>query len=141
MYNKKIQDLVNALAAIEELSELIGMKYSDYEDAISLVNDGLLDEFADTICLKEDYNFFIRVGEIDEYTKLIKEYALGLQDRRSKKNIIRFDDADHHNDKSKVNGINPPHHKHHGKNERVEGCSGELKDIIKELSEKIKDLK
>ena len=32
-------------------------------------------------------------------------------------------------------------HKHHGKNERVEGCSGELKDIIKELSEKIKDLK
>ena len=84
MYNKKIQDLVNALAAIEELSEPIGMKYSDYEDAISLVNDGLLDEFADTICLKEDYNFFIRVGEIDEYTKLIKEYALGLQDRRSK---------------------------------------------------------
>ena len=34
MYNKKIQDLVNALAAIEELSEPIGMKYSDYEDAI-----------------------------------------------------------------------------------------------------------
>ena len=34
MYNKKIQDLVNSLAAIEELSEPIGMKYSDYEDAI-----------------------------------------------------------------------------------------------------------
>lgn len=31
MYNKKIQDLVNSLAAIEELSEPIGMKYSDYK--------------------------------------------------------------------------------------------------------------
>ncbi|MDS1315806.1 toxin-antitoxin system TumE family protein [Aliarcobacter butzleri] len=117
------------------------MKYSYYEDTISLVNDGVLDEFADTICLRGEYDLYFRIGKIDEYTKLIREYALGVQDRRNKKNIIRFDDADHHNDKSKVNGINPPHHKHHGKHERVEGCSGDLKDIVKELKEKIKNLR
>lgn len=140
MYTKRIQDLINELSSIEELSEHIANMYCFYEDAIGLINDGFLDEFKDTICLKDKYDFYIKIEEVSQKENFIKKYAIGLQDRNTKSNIIRFDDADHHNDNEKVNRLSPPHHIHYGKNEKIAGSSGNFSEILDELKNNIKNL-
>lgn len=126
---------------IEEIATTISSEYDSILDDISLVNDGILDEFRRTFPFK-DFHFYINIDEIDDETNHIRKYAVGMTTmQQAHENIIRFDNEDHHNEHRKVKAINPPHHKHIGKNEDVFGSTGEIDMILTEISKEISKIK
>ena len=128
MYNSNIKTLIAKLKAIEKLNEPINNSYSDIINNIELAEDYNID-FRHTLELNDE-DFYINIKKIDEKTKLIKNYAVGIANRIKKTNKLRHDDEDHHNNKKTVKEMNPPHHKHEGDKERVKGISGNINDLI-----------
>lgn len=128
MYNSNIKKLIKKLSTIEKLEGPINDSYSEILEGIQLAEDYDID-FRHTLELDED-DFFINIKEIDEKTKNIKNYAVGLNCKLKAVNKLRHDDENHHNDKEVVKKESPPHHKHEGKNERVKGSSGDIDDLI-----------
>lgn len=142
MYNSKIEDLIDRLSGIDTISEQVGMNYGDFQDAIDSIDDGVLDEFRHVFTLEDKkHHFYFNVEEICESTKKIKKYAIGIQEIEERANLLRYDDAPHHNEIRKIKELSPPHHKHIGKDERVEPSSGNIDDIFNGLREKLESLK
>jgi len=128
MYNTTLKTLVEKLATINKLEEVINKDYSSILNSIEIAEDYGVD-FRHTLEM-DDEDFYINVKKIDEKTKRIKNYAVGINSRSKKINQLRHDDEDHHNDKKQVKEVNPPHHKHLGKDEIVKGFSGNVNDMI-----------
>ena len=142
MYNSKIENLIERLAEIDAISEQVGMNYNDFQDAIDLINDDMMDEFSYTFSLEDKkHHLYVNIEKICTETKQIRKYALGIQEIEERANVLRYDDAPHHNEVRKIKELNPPHHKHIGKEERVEPSSGDLDDIISGLEEKLEYIK
>ncbi len=128
MENSTLNELIHACMEIEKLSN-ISHDYGDLMDDISLLDEGVLEEFS----------FFINISEISQNIKTIKKYAVGVINSNNE-NHIRFDNVDHHNENPKVKEINPPHHKHIGKDEKVFGFSGKLEDMISDIEKSFLDM-
>ncbi len=128
MYSSNIKTLINKLEKIGKLREPISATYLDIINNIEIAQCYDMD-FRHTLKL-DDEDFFINKKAIDKKTKLIRSYAVGINDRNTKANRLRHDDEDHHDDKKSVKEINPPHHKHKGSEEMVRGFSGDIDDLI-----------
>jgi len=128
MYNSNINTLIKKLESIDKLKEPISTTYSSILDNIMLAEDYNID-FRHTLELANE-DFYINIKEIDKKTKLIKNYAVGINNRISKINKLRHDDENHHNNKKVVKNMNPPNHKHEGSKETVKGFSGNIDDLI-----------
>lgn len=122
-------DVINSLGEISSLSTSVAYDYSEMSDKIELSEDFGV-EFRHMFEI-ENNHVYCNIDEVDIDTKLIKKYAIGVTCSQTKNNHIRYDDSPGHNHMSTVKNANPPHHKHIGKNERIEGFSGELSDVIK----------
>jgi len=131
MYNTTIKKLIEELSTIQALETSIAEGYPDILDGIEFTEDYGVD-FRQTLELEEQ-DFYINIKKIDEKTKNIKNYAVGLISRDKIINQLRHDDEDHHNSKKQVKEANPPHHKHEGKKERIKGSSGTLSDLIRDF--------
>jgi len=114
MQNSNISTLINKFSEeIEQISEKIAYDYEELMTKINIIEEYDID-FRHTFGL-EKLDLFINIDSLDDLKK-IKNYAIGLVDNNTKKNIIRFDNEPHHNDKPSVKKTNPPHHKHIGEN-------------------------
>jgi len=134
--NTKIDELMFSCMEIEKLTE-ISLDYDFIMDNISLIDDDILDEFRYSKDFKS-FNFYVNIQEFSDKKK-IKKYAVGIVNS-NQENIIRYDNVPHHNSNKKVKEKNPPHHKHIGKDEQVDGFSGNIKDMQSELDEILKKL-
>ena len=140
MEHTSLQELIHKCMEQESLADELSNKYDTIQDNITLINDDILDELRVTV-LSENFNFYINIDEIDQQTKSIKKYALGVTNpQENEANVIRYDNEPHHNNKPSVKKQNPPHHKHLGKEQRVLGSSGSIDEILDGIAKQIEDL-
>ena len=140
MEHTSLQELIHKCMEQESLADELSNKYDIIQDNITLTNDDILDELRVTV-LSENFNFYINIDEIDQQTKNIKKYALGLTNPQEDEiNVIRYDNEPHHNDKPSVKKQNPPHHKHIGREQRVLGSSGNIDEILDGIAREIENL-
>lgn len=132
MQDSNIEDVVHAFMEIDAFAKSIATNYEEIKDSIEALKDGLIDEFRFSDTLEDMRWFYINIQKIDEITKQVREYAVGVSDEK-KDNIVRYDNKPHHNDIKSVKENNPPHHKHIGKDEDVYGFDGKLETMKKEL--------
>lgn len=128
MYKSNIKRLINKLSTIEQLEQPIVDTYDIILEGIENAEDYSID-FRHTLKLEKE-DVYINIEEIDKKTKMIKQYALGIKDRIKRINKLRHDNKNHHNEKKIVKGMNPPHHKHIGKDETLKGFSGNIDDLV-----------
>lgn len=131
MYESNIKKLITKLSTINKLEDPINNSYQEILEGIEIAEDYDID-FTFTLSLTED-DFFINIKEIDEKSKNIRKYAIGLKDRKKVINKLRHDDVNHHNDNANVKKFNPPHHKHEGEEEIVKGFSGNIDDLVEDF--------
>ena len=140
MEQTSLQELIHRCMEQESLAAGLSNKYDTIQNNITLINDDILDELRVTV-LSENFNFYINIDEIDQQTKNIRKYALGVTNpQENEANVIRYDNEPHHNDKPSVKTQNPPHHKHLANEQRVVGSSGNIEEILNGIAREIETL-
>lgn len=122
----RITELYHKLMEIDALSETLA---NDYEHIIEEIE--ISEEMNELFRKTFDFNghdIYMQIHEIEEETKHIRVYAVGIQ--KDGENVARYDNRDHHQGLT-----NPPNHKHIGADEKVFDFDGRIDTLVQELSE------